>query len=124
MEDAEAVYQHVQNYEIIDEVELKVIGDQNISVGMWDKVLPRFKSNDIQAMTSSRVKEGVVYPSCDHFIEKKCLILEDTGICHDGNENKKLICDYKVKLKKTGKSKGQNIQKNKKVWRYVTKEIN
>lgn len=120
MEDAASVQKHIDTYDLTDNVNLKVNGNQTTSIGMWDKLWPGYGKADLYAISDSD-KRSPLYPSCNKFINKRCTGFQvlERGFCSDGQFIRELICNNRVKIKrKKNQNSSRKVIRKAKVWQY------
>jgi hypothetical protein len=96
MDYAPLIQDRVASYELPEGVSLNVIGNQTISIGMWDKLLIGYRKADLYAVADSN-NSSITYPACETFLNKRCTGFQEgeKGYCTEENKNKMLICKAK-----------------------------
>lgn len=111
--------------------EVSISGNQAISTGMWDPILPGKHNINSTVTTSS---DSIAYPSCRKLVDKGCWAMfqeGETGICEEEDSSKSIIkctrdakVEYRARVKSAGGKSYRNVTKEKvaSVWKRV--EVN
>ncbi|MCT4642016.1 MAG: hypothetical protein N4A33_06920 [Bacteriovoracaceae bacterium] len=126
MDNPMLVQKKIQELPFDKEQYIKVVGNQTISIGMWDKLSIRFRKTDLIAIADSRSQE-FQYPACSTYLGKRCTGFQngEKGFCSKNGEKKEIVChnfvkEFKYKTKMKRKKKWQYLDE---IQRVMTKHV-
>lgn len=97
LKDPKVIHDIVKGYKLDPNQYISVKANQVISVGVWDKVYPRFRRANLYAITDSRYKD-VYYPDCLNFLGRGCSATfqhNEKGLCKLNGELTEIKCTNK-----------------------------